>query len=81
MKKSPIAIVGISYVLISAALAADTAEKIASPETAAITHQTAEYTKAYNAGGFKLSGGRPSCGNHTVHGHRCYNRDSANSQS
>jgi ketosteroid isomerase-like protein len=53
MKSRPIAIVGISYVLISTALAADTAEKPASPETAAITDQAAEYAKAYNAGDAK----------------------------
>jgi uncharacterized protein (TIGR02246 family) len=53
MKRKPIAIVGISYVLVSAALAADTAEKPASPETTAITNQAAKYEKAYNAGDAK----------------------------
>src|SRR5260370_40778558 len=49
MKSRPIAIVAINYVLISTALAADTAEKSTSPETTAITNQAAEYAKAYNA--------------------------------
>jgi ketosteroid isomerase-like protein len=49
MKSRPIAIVGISYVLISTALAADSPEKATSPETTAITNQAAEYAKAYNA--------------------------------
>jgi uncharacterized protein (TIGR02246 family) len=49
MKSRPIAIVAINYVLISTALAADTAEKSTSPETTAITNQAAQYTKAYNA--------------------------------
>lgn len=53
MKRKPIAIVGISYILVSAALAADTAEKPASPETTAITNQAAKYEKAYNAGDAK----------------------------
>jgi uncharacterized protein (TIGR02246 family) len=49
MKSRPIATFSISYVLISAALAADTAEKPTSPDTTAITNQAAEYAKAYNA--------------------------------
>jgi uncharacterized protein (TIGR02246 family) len=53
MKRKPIVIVGISYVLVSTALAADPAEKAASPETTAITNQAAEYEKAYNAGDAK----------------------------
>jgi uncharacterized protein (TIGR02246 family) len=53
MKRKPIAIVGISCVLLSAALAADTAEKPASPETTSITNQAAKYEKAYNAGDAK----------------------------
>jgi uncharacterized protein (TIGR02246 family) len=53
MKSRPIAIFGISYVLISTALAADTAEKPNSPETTTITKQAAEYAKAYNAGDAK----------------------------
>src|SRR5260221_14413520 len=53
MKSRPIAIVAINYVLISTALAADTAEKSTSPETTAITNQVAEYAKAYNAGDAK----------------------------
>jgi uncharacterized protein (TIGR02246 family) len=52
MKSRPIAVVGISYVLISTAIAADTTEKTA-PEITAITKQTAEYVKAYNAGDAK----------------------------
>jgi uncharacterized protein (TIGR02246 family) len=53
MKRRPIAIVGISYVLVSAALAADTTEKPTSPEITAITNQATEYEKAYNAGDAK----------------------------
>jgi uncharacterized protein (TIGR02246 family) len=53
MKKSPIAIVGISYVLVSAALAADNPGKSASPETTAIINQATDYEKAYNAGDAK----------------------------
>ena len=53
MKRKPIAIVGISYALVSAALATDTAEKPGSPETTAIKNQAAEYEKAYNAGDAK----------------------------
>src|SRR4030088_2787557 len=49
MKRRPITIVGIGYVLLSAALAADTSEKPASPEATSITNQAAEYEKAYNA--------------------------------
>ena len=49
MKSRPISIVGISCVLVSAAVAADTAEKPVSPETTAIMKQAAEYEKAYNA--------------------------------
>jgi uncharacterized protein (TIGR02246 family) len=53
MKRKPIAIIGMTYVLVSAAMAADTAEKPASPETTAITNQAAKYEKAYNAGDAK----------------------------
>jgi uncharacterized protein (TIGR02246 family) len=53
MKKSPIAIVSISYVLVSAALAADNPGKSASPETTAIINQATDYEKAYNAGDAK----------------------------
>jgi len=53
MKKRPITIVGIGYVLLSAALAADTSEKPAPPEATSITNQAAEYEKAYNAGDAK----------------------------
>ncbi len=53
MKRTPIAIVGIGYLSLSAALAADTSEKPASPEATSITNQAAEYEKAYNAGDAK----------------------------
>jgi uncharacterized protein (TIGR02246 family) len=53
MKSRQISILGISCVLVFAAVAADTAEKPASPETTAITNQAAEYEKAYNAGDAK----------------------------
>ena len=53
MKSKPIAIVGISYVLISTAIAAEPTEKPAAPEIAAITNQAADYAKAYNAGDAK----------------------------
>jgi hypothetical protein len=53
MKSRSIAIVGMSYVLISTAIAADTAEKTTAPEITAITNQAAEYVKAYNAGDAK----------------------------
>ena len=54
MKNKPIAIAGLSCVLLAAALAADTKEKPASPEAAAITNQIADYVKAYNAGTQRL---------------------------
>jgi uncharacterized protein (TIGR02246 family) len=50
MKRKGPAIAIISGFLFSAAMAADTEEKQASPEIAAITNQAAEYAKAYNAG-------------------------------
>jgi uncharacterized protein (TIGR02246 family) len=50
MKSRPLAIIGMTYLLISAAPAAEPAEKPAapSPETTAITNQAAEYAEAYN---------------------------------
>jgi uncharacterized protein (TIGR02246 family) len=53
MKIRPIAIAGISVVLISPAIAADPTEKTTAPEVTAITNQAAEYVKAYNAGDAK----------------------------
>jgi hypothetical protein len=49
MKNKPIAIAGLSCVLVAAALAAETPEKPASPEAAAITKQIPHYVTPYNA--------------------------------
>jgi uncharacterized protein (TIGR02246 family) len=53
MNKKRIAFFGISYLLVSGALAADTGQTQVSPEAAAITNQVADYVKAYNAGDAK----------------------------
>lgn len=53
MNKKRIAFVGLSYLLVSGALAADPGQTQASPEAAAITNQIADYVKAYNAGDAK----------------------------
>ena len=53
MKNRFLALIGISYVLVSVALGADTGQTAASPEVTAITHLAADYQKAYNAGDAK----------------------------
>jgi uncharacterized protein (TIGR02246 family) len=53
MKTKPIAIAGLTCVLVGAAFAADTTAKPSSPEAAAITNQIPDYVKAYNAGDAK----------------------------
>jgi uncharacterized protein (TIGR02246 family) len=53
MKNRSLALIGISYVLASLALGADTGQPPASPELTAITNLAADYQKAYNAGDAK----------------------------
>jgi uncharacterized protein (TIGR02246 family) len=53
MKHRSLALIGISYVLVSVALGADTGQTAASPEVTAITNLAADYQKAYNAGDAK----------------------------
>jgi uncharacterized protein (TIGR02246 family) len=53
MKNRSIALIGISFVLVSGALGADTGQTAASPELTAITNLAAAYQKAYNAGDAK----------------------------
>jgi uncharacterized protein (TIGR02246 family) len=53
MKNRSLALIGISYVLVSVALGADTGQTAASPEVTAITNLAADYQKAYNAGDAK----------------------------
>ena len=53
MKMKPITIAGLSCILATAALAAETPEKPSSPEATAIKNQIADYVKAYNAGDAK----------------------------
>jgi len=53
MNEKSIAFLGVSYLLVSGALAADTGQTSASPEATAISNLAAQYEKAYNAGDAK----------------------------
>jgi uncharacterized protein (TIGR02246 family) len=53
MNEKSIAFLGVSYLLVSGALAADTGQTPASPEVTAITNLAAQYEKTYNAGDAK----------------------------